>query len=294
LAYLTESELHVQAKEMGLNVLHFINDKKYDTQGFIAVDDAKKQVILSFTGTVSIKDIWTDVQCSMVQFPELKIRKGPVLTSLRSLVGKETAQPTSETDESHDQRVKGCEVHAGFCRSYLSVVDFIVLSLISIYAKYSSYELHITGHSLGGALATLAAVDLHIKVLFYFLSPSFSLRLFLFPLVFLTSLLETLSFSKVCPPSISVFTVGQPRVGNRTFVQLYSEIVASSWRLVNFGDQVSIISASFVPLPLLISLRPGSQTSPSKSTLAIQTHIDSNPLRKKRQVAWLLFEPVWS
>lgn len=214
LAYLTESELKAQAQDNNIQVLHFINEKKYDTQGFIAVDESRQQVILSFTGTVSIKDIWTDVCCTLVQFPELK-HKGTGFF-VADMIKKKKNKGHGHTDDAEfDQKVKGCEVHSGFARSYLSVAEQIVTNLAAAYSKYPTYELQITGHSLGGALATLAAVDLKFKI---------------------------------NPPRINVFTVGQPRVGTRPFVKLYESVVDVSWRMVNFGDAVPTLPP---PNPLL-------------------------------------------
>lgn len=75
MAYYTEQELKMQIKGIGAELVTFINEKKYDTQGFIAMDHHRMQTILAFTGTVSVKDIWTDLLMQFRQFPELKAGK---------------------------------------------------------------------------------------------------------------------------------------------------------------------------------------------------------------------------
>ena len=63
----------------------------------------------------------------------------------------------------------------------------------------------IVGHSLGGAVATLAAFDL--------------------------SLIAN-------PKHLYVFTYGSPRVGNQYFAQIYGERVKSTWRFVHAADPI--------------------------------------------------------
>ena len=64
-----------------------------------------------------------------------------------------------------------------------------------------------TGHSLGGALATLAAMDIR----------------------------------KACPDEatldISCYTFGAPRTGNHAFAYEYNELVPDTWGIIN--DQVN-------------------------------------------------------
>uniref|UniRef100_A0A914X2F3 Fungal lipase-like domain-containing protein n=1 Tax=Plectus sambesii TaxID=2011161 RepID=A0A914X2F3_9BILA len=74
--------------------------------------------------------------------------------------------------------------------------------------KTKDYEVLFTGHSLGGALASLAAV-LTVKLGF---RPS---------------------------DKVKMFSFGQPRVGDSTFAFTYDRLVPFSFRIVNKGDIVS-------------------------------------------------------
>jgi predicted lipase len=88
-------------------------------------------------------------------------------------------------------------VHEGFLHSYLNIRDIIL-------NKFKNFDgLIIAGHSLGGALATLCAVD---------------------PLINLTNV------------SCTIF--GAPRVGNPHFVKLYDQKIPSTLRVVYGGDPV--------------------------------------------------------
>lgn len=55
---------------------------------------------------------------------------------------------------------KGCTAHRGFYLSWLSVRSPVTDALKSLSTAHPTYTIIATGHSLGGALATLAAADL--------------------------------------------------------------------------------------------------------------------------------------
>ncbi|KAJ8901622.1 hypothetical protein NDN08_003830 [Rhodosorus marinus] len=98
-------------------------------------------------------------------------------------------------------------VHYGFLRSYQSVRDSILETISFLTNNGSSkYHLFVTGHSLGGALATLAATDMAV----------------LYPDLRLT-----------------MYNYGSPKVGNHAFVSLYNRLVRDSARLVNASDIVA-------------------------------------------------------
>ncbi|GMT32666.1 hypothetical protein PFISCL1PPCAC_23963, partial [Pristionchus fissidentatus] len=71
----------------------------------------------------------------------------------------------------------------------------------------SHYRVLFTGHSLGGAMATLAAMKTHVKNL----RPNYK---------------------------ISLITYGEPRVGNRVFAHNAQSALTDSWRVVHRADMV--------------------------------------------------------
>ncbi|GMR33359.1 hypothetical protein PMAYCL1PPCAC_03554, partial [Pristionchus mayeri] len=72
--------------------------------------------------------------------------------------------------------------------------------------KYRDHRVLFTGHSIGGAFATLAAVKTHVK--------------------------------RLRPPhEISLITFGAPRVGDAVFAHV-AEVIWDSWRVVNGSDPV--------------------------------------------------------
>lgn len=54
----------------------------------------------------------------------------------------------------------GCEAHGGFWKAWGSVADKLTAQVESAVAEYPDYTLVFTGHSFGGAMATLGATVL--------------------------------------------------------------------------------------------------------------------------------------
>lgn len=54
----------------------------------------------------------------------------------------------------------GCQVHQGFWKAWSSVADTLTAEIASAVTAYPGYSLVFTGHSLGGALATIGATVL--------------------------------------------------------------------------------------------------------------------------------------
>lgn len=105
--------------------------------------------------------------------------------------------------EAYGQSSTGVKLHSGFTRSY-----FAVRSQIQDLVKASAASHWIlTGHSLGGALANLCAVDLQ--------------------------------YNLGTDVSVEVYTFGAPRVGNKAFANSYNQRVPKTWRFVNGNDVVS-------------------------------------------------------
>lgn len=97
----------------------------------------------------------------------------------------------------------GVLMHSGFTDAYLAARS----AIHGIVQKSAMTRWIVTGHSLGGALSKLCAVDLQ-----YNFSPKIS---------------------------VEVYVFGAPRVGNQAFVDSYNRRVPSTWRFVNGNDVVS-------------------------------------------------------
>ncbi|CAK9166987.1 unnamed protein product [Ilex paraguariensis] len=76
----------------------------------------------------------------------------------------------------------------------------------------SKWHVYVTGHSLGGALATLLALELSSSQL-----------------------------AKCGAINVTMYNFGSPRVGNRRFADVYNEKVKDSWRVVNHRDIIPTV-----------------------------------------------------
>lgn len=107
------------------------------------------------------------------------------------------------------------KTHQGFTETYGSIREPIVASINNLLISGSYSTLYVTGHSLGGALAVLAAPELR----------------------------ERTSLTPV------MYNFAGPRVGDPTFQKRYDEFVTNSWRTVNTNDPVPDLPPQKVLIP---------------------------------------------
>lgn len=136
--------------------------------GFTAYSPIDNEVLIVFRGTLpfSIKNWMDDLDAFITDYPNCA----------------------------------GCKVHEGFYHTYLAIKDTILSSARALFAKYPKSKKLITGHSLGGALATLAAIDIQ----------------------------------RYFGPVDEFYTYGSPRVGNREFATFTNGFVTG-----NFNSRIT-------------------------------------------------------
>ncbi|RAL06912.1 lipase family protein [Aspergillus homomorphus CBS 101889] len=122
-------------------LLDFSNTTATDTAGFLALDHAHEAIILSFRGSYSLRN-WLSDATFFYADPHL---------------------------------CTGCQAVLGFWSSWTNVRENVTAALTSARAQNPVYELVVVGHSLGAAIATLAAADLRHQgekaTLYAFASP---------------------------------------------------------------------------------------------------------------------------
>lgn len=147
---------------------HIQGDK--DTEGYVGYTASQQTIFVSYRGSSDIENWITNIEETLVSYP----------------------------------LCSGCNVHKGFYAAEQSVIKNVISQVQSLKAKYPSYAVVVTGHSLGAALATLTALDL----LAAGLSP---LRLFNF---------------------------GSPRVGDTAFANYASGKMGDRNRVTHHKDMV--------------------------------------------------------
>ncbi|KAI9307396.1 lipase [Cunninghamella echinulata] len=145
-----------------------------DTHGYIVTSASKKTIFLAFRGTNSFRSFFVDLNFILDDYPA----------------------------------VKGTKVHPGFYKSYVEVQKTVIETMGSLIQKYPDYKVSVVGHSLGGAQAELATLDLYQR------------------------------FQQLTPDNLRLDTVGQPRVGNPNYAAYFLSTKIGKIRTVHKSDLV--------------------------------------------------------
>ncbi|KAK4217582.1 Alpha/Beta hydrolase protein [Rhypophila decipiens] len=143
-----------------------------DTRGLIAIDPVRSLIVVSFRGSASVRNWITDA--SFAQIP--------------CTLGT------------------GCLVHAGFASAWSEVSAVVLTGVASARAANPTYSVISTGHSLGGAVATLAA-----------------------------------AYLREAGHPTDLYTYGSPRVGNFVFAEYVTETqggLGAEYRVTHTDDPV--------------------------------------------------------
>lgn len=181
------------AADLEFDPIAFIENKETDTQVWLFWNNVKKTVVVSFRGTEQTewKDLLTDASLvpTVIDYDEGDLR--------------DSIQPVER---------ETLWVHSGFLKSYLSVKREIFEMVEQITSEQmGSWTVYFTGHSLGGALATLCAYDVAMR-------------------------------NKLNPGMVKelmCFSFGSPMVGGQVFTESFNMLVPKCWRIVNENDGVS-------------------------------------------------------
>jgi len=151
-----------------------------DTQGFIARDDTRKEIVVVLRGSSSDIDDVIDLEIALIPF-----------------VSPGVSAPL------------GAAAHTGFLTAWNSVAHQVISTVRSQLDEHPGYALVSSGHSLGGALSSLAGISLQQN----------------FP-----------------DSSVRMFTYGQPRTGNPIYASFVNDNFGSNaFRGTHTSDGVPTI-----------------------------------------------------
>ncbi|MCG3219241.1 MAG: lipase family protein, partial [Candidatus Heimdallarchaeota archaeon] len=151
-----------------------------DTRGYVAISETLKIVVLAFRGTHGDTNWLNNLNIKRDKFPK---------------VGRLFFKP---------------KVHSGFLKGYKSIKNAVTLTIDQLVQQYPTHKFMITGNSLGGAIASIAAIDLY----------------------HLFSQLEH---------EITHYVFGSPRLGNRSFARELNKKYRDCYRIVNNDDVVPFL-----------------------------------------------------
>ncbi|KHN95615.1 lipase [Metarhizium album ARSEF 1941] len=143
---------------------------------YVAVDSARKEVVFSVRGSNNIRNYVTDVVFAW----------------------------------RHCDLTPECKLHIGFAEAWDEIKDAVTQAIMYAREMNPGYEVVITGHSLGGAVATIGAAYLRRDGL-----------------------------------PANLYTYGSPRVGNDKFANWFSEQRGGQWRVTHENDPVPRLPPMF-------------------------------------------------
>lgn len=170
-----------------------IRDMSTDTSALVI--DGHDRIIVTFKGTTSMRNLQTSIKVfheRLVNVVPTNFDNRSELTRLRTIFGRS---------------YEAAKIHRGFSAAYASVAPR-VMQRIKMLLERKRRPVFLTGHSLGGALATICSLDVWIKL-------------------------------KVSRREIFVSTFGSPRVGNLAFRKIYDSVIPLHWRIVVNPDMVA-------------------------------------------------------
>ncbi|CAK69575.1 unnamed protein product (macronuclear) [Paramecium tetraurelia] len=157
----------ISQKYPNLTKVQVFENVEMKTRGYIAYNSQTQAITVVFRGSDNIKNFIADIDTKKTSFN----------TACR------------------------CQVHEGFLAAYSSLKIHLDGLLGEYRVKYPYAKFHVTGHSLGGAMATLFASELSLTGV-----------------------------------KVTLVTVGAPRVGDSDFYDWFSKLPVTHTRLTNKKD----------------------------------------------------------
>ncbi|EIE18845.1 alpha/beta-hydrolase [Coccomyxa subellipsoidea C-169] len=283
-----------------LKAVAFILNRATSTEVWIYRNQQTREAVIAFRGTSNPQDMMTDAALAMSAFSpghrsggskspndvaaelsDEEVLQGPlggIFASIKSMervrlpklpFGKKKKKGSRKTRplkavqglkawaKAQSVMLYGVEhdeiwVHEGFNEAYqsvkprvLDIFDEIIGECVNSRSPAAGksnddrWRVYLTGHSMGGALATLCAYELAAR-----------------------------DYGNVPEPAVTMYSFGQPRVGNLPFSSDYDEVVPDSWRVKNANDIVTRVPSllGYHHIGVEVQMFPDGQLTISRET----------------------------
>merc|ERR1711991_61221 len=157
----------------GFVVTKYFLDPKTSTNAYVGYDESREMIVLAFEGSANFSNWVTNLEFFRVDFDY--------------------------------PNATGARVHGGFYKAYQSVGVDVEKDVGALVERFPTFQVYVTGHSLGGALAVFGALDVTLRV----------------PGV-----------------PVTLYTFGEPRVGNKDFAEYATARLEDSIRVTHAADPV--------------------------------------------------------
>lgn len=140
-----------------------------DSCGYIALDHGKKRVIVAFRGTYSVANTIVDLSTvpqEYVPYPgadDDETVAGPHDVAKEILGGVGGHEKRNDLHGLEKVDCENCTVHMGFHAAWLHTREAILPDLLKQLLLHPDYQLNFVGHSLGGAVAALGALEMKAR-----------------------------------------------------------------------------------------------------------------------------------
>jgi hypothetical protein len=172
--------------------------------GFVVSEPDSKDIAVVFRGTKLFIEWFKDVNIQLVSYKDGTRRNGERVRAIWDIVDGFREDSSSETIPTVNDLGY---VTAGFRGIYISLREQMITALKKCPADS---RIFVTGHSLGGALATLAIPDI-------------------------------LSNTDFGHQKVELYTFASPRCGDRKFAAGFQETDVQHWRIANTEDFVTML-----------------------------------------------------
>jgi len=211
-----QKKLDLNLADHNLNIVTCVNNEETDTR--VLILEANDRICVAFKGTSSKKNVSTDIRVTTKALRDVlptELDEDRVEDADNGADDDANAAIKAALEETRTLcatgRYRRARIHAGFAQAYTSISTELLGTLRTLLEKKARPVL-LCGHSLGGALATIASTDLVLQPWWGRLRKA---------------------------QSTLVSTFGSPRVGNRSFRWVYVQLRVTNWRLVAGGDLIS-------------------------------------------------------